>query len=488
MTPIQGVRRTATGLTAVLWLALQAWAQTPPTEAANPPRAAEAPAAEAPAAAATSDATEFSAAPPAAAAQSPAVGEATDATAGGDPAAEAAATEAPVADTAATEAAATDTATPEATTTTIDTAAADSSATETAPRAPEKSEMARLASSQALVLDFAESSARAVAVGERGHILVSESRTDWRQVADVPTRANLNAVTAVGDKLWAVGHDGTILHSADGGLTWVLQRSDPWRPSTDEEAFNPRRGVPLLDVLVLDEQRGLAIGAYSLLLRTEDGGAHWEEVDVLGTGSAAAGAADTGDAAKTQAAATAAEGSGEANDESWTFNQADLELEEESDPHLNAIARTGEGSIFIVAERGAAFRSRDEGQTWERLQLPYEGSMFGVIGYEGQRVLAFGMRGNAFESNDLGDTWKRVDTGVELSLMGGAALPEGGAALVGANGVVLVRPAADAPVTRYTFQTRALETPVLSGVLVQSISALVVGGEKGVGTFQAQAQ
>jgi photosystem II stability/assembly factor-like uncharacterized protein len=459
MTPIQGLRRTAAGLAAVLWLALPAWAQTPPTQAANPPPAAEAP-----------PATQANAATPAA-----------DAPAEAEPSADAGA---PV-DAAASEATATDTV---AADTAATAPATDPGGADAAPAVPEKAETARLAGSQALVLDFAESSARAVAVGERGHILVSESRTDWRQVADVPTRANLNAVTAVGDKLWAVGHDGTILHSTDGGLTWLLQRSDPWRPSADDEEFNPRRGVPLLDVLMLDEQRGFAIGAYSLLLRTEDGGAHWEEVDVLGTGTAAAGAADASDAATADAAAAAAETGGEANDESWTFNQADLELEEESDPHLNAIARTGDGSIFIVAERGAAFRSRDEGKTWERLQLPYEGSMFGVIGYEGQRLLAFGMRGNAFESNDLGATWKRVDTGVELSLMGGAALPEGGAALVGANGVVLIRPTAEAPVTRHTFQTRALETPVLSGVLVQSTSALVVGGEKGVGTFQAQAQ
>ena len=443
MTPIQGLHRTAAGLIAALLWATPAWAQTPEPAETTPP------AAETPATTTEAPAPTDAPAAPAADAAAPAAADA------------AAATDAAPAD-----------------------AASDAVAAEPAAAVTEKAEVARLAASQALILDFAETSARAVAVGERGHILVSESRTDWRQIADVPTRVSLNAVTAVGDKLWAVGHDGTILHSSDGGLTWVLQRSDPWRPSGDDEEFNPRRGVPLLDVLMLDEQRGFAIGAYSLLLRTDDGGAHWEEVDVLANGATAKAedAAPAGD----DSGAPAAEGA--ANDDSWTFNQSDLELEEETDPHLNAIARTGDGSIFIVAERGAAFRSRDEGRTWERLQLPYEGSMFGVIGYEGQRLLAFGMRGNAFESNDLGATWKKVDTGVELSLMGGAALPGGGAVLVGANGVVLIRPAADAPVTRHTFQTRALETPVLSGVLVQSASALVVGGEKGVGTFQAQAQ
>jgi photosystem II stability/assembly factor-like uncharacterized protein len=343
-----------------------------------------------------------------------------------------------------------------------------------------RSEQMPLSASQALVFDFAESSSRAIAVGERGQIFLSESRRDWRQVENVPTRANLTAVAAVGDLAWAVGHDGTIVHSADGGQTWSLQRSDPWRPLTDDMEFNPRQGVPLLDIVMLDAQNGYAVGAYSLLLRTVDGGASWNEVAI--TGAAPEPAADAA-APIDEIASDAAAAEGE---ESWTFDDADLELEEESDPHLNAIARTGDGSLFIVAERGAGFRSRDGGATWERLQLPYEGSMFGVIGYEGQRVLAFGMRGNAFESTDLGTTWSTVDTGTELSLMGGTALPDGGAALVGANGLVLIRNAAGT-IAQHTFQTGALETPVLSGVLAQSASELVVGGEKGVGQFQAQA-
>jgi photosystem II stability/assembly factor-like uncharacterized protein len=325
------------------------------------------------------------------------------------------------------------------------------------------------------VLDFAEADSRAVAVGERGQVFLSESRRDWRQVADVPTRANLTAVTAVGDQVWAVGHDGTILHSADGGQRWTMQRSDPWQPPSDDMEFDPRQGVPLLDILMLDSQNGFAVGAYTMMLRTRDGGQTWSEVNVSGD-------SDNSDEADPTAATT------QASDDSWTFDEADLELEEESDPHLNAIARTGDGSLFVVAERGAAFRSRDGGETWQRLQLPYEGSMFGVIGYDAQRVLAFGMRGNAFESADLGDNWNALDTNTELSLMGGAALPNGGAALVGANGIVLIRNGETGAITTHTFQTDAQETPVLSSVLAQSSSALVVGGEKGVGQFQVQAQ
>lgn len=366
-------------------------------------------------------------------------------------------------------------------------ASAPASSSSAAPaNAPVRSETMRLATSQALILDFAEAASRAIAVGERGQILLSESRRDWRQVADVPTRANLTAVTAVGDLAWAVGHDGTILHSADGGQTWSVQRSDPWRPLTDDMEFNPRQGVPLLDVLMLDAQNGFAVGAYSLALRTTDGGQTWNEISVHG-GSVAGDAAVEEEVAPDAADAGAAAADAAEAEEDWSFSDADLELEEESDPHLNAIARTGDGALFIVAERGAAFRSSDGGTSWERLQLPYEGSMFGVLGYPGQRVIAFGMRGNAFESRDLGTTWNPIETNTELSLMGGTALADGGAVLVGANGLVLIRDATG-NVAQHTFQNAAQETPVLAGVLAQSGSELVVGGEKGVGQFQVQSQ
>jgi photosystem II stability/assembly factor-like uncharacterized protein len=314
---------------------------------------------------------------------------------------------------------------------------------------------------RSLLLGLTNSANRAVAVGERGHILVSESRRDWRQIEGVPTRSTLTRVTAVGDQVWAVGHDGVIVHSSDGGLSWTRQRAKPYSP----DSTDPHNGAPLLDVFFLDEQRGFAIGAYSLLLRTSDGGNTWEEVKLKYEGSA-------GGPAK------APEG-GE-----WTFSQEELKVSEETDPHLNAIARTGDGSLIIVGERGSGFRSTDNGVNWQRIKMPYEGSMFGVIGYEGRHVLAFGLRGHALESNDLGSTWHAVETGIDLSLMGGAALPQGGAVLVGANGVVLRRATATAPFQRTSYENADKETPVLAAVLTLGDDTFVVCGEKGVDAFQ----
>ena len=60
-----------------------------------------------------------------------------------------------------------------------------------------------------------------VAVGERGHVLVSgDEGRSWRQ-ADVPSRALLTGVFMHDARLgWAVGHDEVVLRTRDGGLTW----------------------------------------------------------------------------------------------------------------------------------------------------------------------------------------------------------------------------------------------------------------------------
>jgi photosystem II stability/assembly factor-like uncharacterized protein len=315
---------------------------------------------------------------------------------------------------------------------------------------------------RSLILDIAESSDRAVAVGERGHILISESRRDWRQVANVPTRSTLTAVAAVGNMVWAVGHEGVIVHSQDGGQTWVRQRVAPF----DKNSIDLTNGAPLLDVLFLDEKRGYAIGAYSLMLVTTDGGQTWTQQNVLGK---------TDDEILTQQS----EDNSTVNEENWTFNQDDLALDEESDPHLNSIARTGDGSFFMVAERGAAFRSTDDAQTWGRIQLPYDGSMFGVLGFEGQHILCFGLRGNVYESFDLGTTWTKIETGTTLSLMGGDSFDEGGAVLVGANGIVLSRVNGSEPFRTSTHP----DGNVLASVVSISAAEFAVAGETGLSVF-----
>ena len=326
-----------------------------------------------------------------------------------------------------------------------------------------------------LILDMTKSGDRVIAVGERGQVLISTDGTTWVQSPNVPLRSTLTAVTSIASHVWAVGHDGVILHSGDAGEHWEIQRRDPrGQPAEGVAADDIRQGAPLLDVLFTDAEHGFAVGAYSLLLTTSNGGKTWSgsRINTIDNGKAAA------DTAKAQAEE---EAHSENDLESSVFSADELTIGMETDAHLNAIARTGSGGFVIVGERGAIFSSRDGGASWTRSQLPYDGSMFGIVGYEGDHVLAFGLRGHVFESSDLGENWTAVTTGSELSLMGGSALPNGGVVIGGANGIVLHRARDSEPLV--------LSTEKEAGIIAKVLPAgaggeLLIAGEHGLSRFQ----
>ncbi|WP_122518252.1 WD40/YVTN/BNR-like repeat-containing protein [Pseudomonas syringae] len=239
-----------------------------------------------------------------------------------------------------------------------------------------------------LLLDIAHAGARLVAVGDHGHILYSDDQgKSWVQ-ARVPTRQLLTAVYFVDEQHgWAVGHDAQILASSDGGKNWNKQFEDL------------AREAPLLDVWFKDLQNGLAVGAYGALLTTTDGGQHWEDVSDR--------------------------------------------LDNEDQYHLNGITQIKDAGLFIVGEAGSMFRSRDEGQTWEKLDGPYQGSLFGVIGTASpSTLLAYGLRGNLFRSTDFGDTWQPIELQgargpLEFGLASASLLADGSLVLVGNGGSVM---------------------------------------------------
>lgn len=239
-----------------------------------------------------------------------------------------------------------------------------------------------------LTLDIAQAGKRLVAVGERGHILYSDDAgRNWIQ-ARVPTRQLLTALTFVDSQHgWAVGHDALILATQDGGATWTRQFEDRERES------------PLLDIWFRDRQYGLAVGAYGALLETRNGGRTWNDVSER--------------------------------------------LDNEEGLHLNGIAAVKPSGLVIVGETGALFRSADGGQSWERLESPYEGTLFGALGTaRNDTLLIYGLRGNLYRSADFGDSWRAVSlrtVGGELAfgLNGGTLQADGTLVLVGHGGSIL---------------------------------------------------
>lgn len=294
------------------------------------------------------------------------------------------------------------------------------------------SEPARLAS-RSLLLDLAHAGERLVAVGERGHVLLSEDAgSSWRQVEGVPTRSMLTGVCFAGARGFAVGHDEVILLSEDGGLHWSRVH------------FAPEAQQPLLDVWCGPEGQGIAVGAYGSFYVTRDGGRSWtpRRLDARPPASAAP-----------------------ANPE-----------EIPPDYHLNRIVAAGEGRLYIGAEAGQLYRSDDAGETWNTLPSPYEGSFYGLLPLAGpDELLAFGLRGHLFRSKDGGRSWTRLETGTVAMLTDGVRLADGRIVIVGLSGTVLL--GADGRELRLLQQE---DRRGIAAVLATQEGALVTAGEGGV--------
>ncbi len=238
----------------------------------------------------------------------------------------------------------------------------------------------------AAFLGIAAAGDRLVAVGERGLILLSDDQgRSWRQ-ARVPVSVNLNAVAfPTPTQGWAVGHFGVVLHSADGGESWVRQLDGVAAARIVADAPPPggvasqraRRLVeegpdkPFLDLLFRSAEEGIVVGAFGLILRTRDGG------------------------------------------RSWT--SATLEAPNPDGLHIYAVGQGG-ADLYLVGEQGLVLRSGDGGDSFRRLATPYRGSFFAVAADAAGGVVLAGLRGNAVRSTDHGASWEAAGLPVAASV------------------------------------------------------------------------
>ena len=148
---------------------------------------------------------------------------------------------------------------------------------------------------------------------------------------------------------------------------------------------------PFLDILLLGGSNLLAVGAYGIAVQSEDGGATWQYV------------ADRFD-----------------------------------DPrglHIYHLARAGK-TLFAAGEQGL-FLVAPDGNRFEPVQTPYEGTFFGVL-TTGDTILAYGLRGTLLRSEDGGAHWAKIPTPTEAGLVASLLLPDGRIVLSAMSGEILV--------------------------------------------------
>lgn len=298
---------------------------------------------------------------------------------------------------------------------------------------------------------------RLVAVGDNGLIILSDTQGATWQQAQVPVSIDLNAVHFSDEQRgWVVGHGAAILHTEDGGRTWVSQLDGRQLEKVMVDYFKENSGLQadqaesyLSAILSMTRPgpgqffmgvwfdkagaNGFAVGPFGLIIGTRNGGKSWQP---------------------------------------WNTRIDNNDL-----LHLTSISEVG-GRLYISGERGHVWRLDPETQRFSVQQTGYEGTLFGVTG-TGSALLAYGLRGHVFRSTDEGRHWSSVKNDFRTGVIAGAAMA--------GNEMVLVSQSAQVAMSRDQGTTFiALDVPrpsLFTGVVGMTGGQLALVGLDGVITL-----
>lgn len=199
-----------------------------------------------------------------------------------------------------------------------------------------------------------------LAVGTGGKILRIEAGSGRAERMPTPTGETLQDI-AVWDEeggntehMVAVGNDGVILVSADGGARWA------------QVPALPRSEIANKLIRVRTASGGLAVasGEMGALLMSRDFGASW------------------------------------------------VRVREEEDLAWNDVALIGESRLVAVGEFGRVIVSEDKGANWVEVPEPVMSSLMSVAFRNASEGVAVGLEGVALVTNDGGLNWTQADLGI----------------------------------------------------------------------------
>ncbi len=190
-------------------------------------------------------------------------------------------------------------------------------------------------------------------------ILISlDGGKTWK--IDQYPNSSLNGIDAVGDQIWVVGtinNVAAVLHSQDQ-KAW----KQVWKGSNHQH---------LTDVDFIDANTGWAVGANGLILHTTDGGRTWytqqaprnENLEsvafadtkigyIVGQGGVILHTADGGD--------------------TWSRQDSGIQL------NLSNVVAVGLNTAWAVGQKGAVLYTKDGGQHWRRQGIGTEADIYAI--------------------------------------------------------------------------------------------------------------
>ena len=232
-------------------------------------------------------------------------------------------------------------------------------------------------------------------------------------------RTHFNAISLNGERLLTAGAMGEILYSDDKGAHW-----SPAKLNQDRQA------LIVSMAFAPDKKLGFAVGHEGWILRTKDGGSNWEEVAFSkenGEPLMSIARLPSGDWITVGAFGRALE----SKDGGQTWQALTLPAEVE-DKHLNRIVSSADQQHWlIVGERGLVIKSDDAGATWQIEPAFYNGSFYNAMPTKEGGWLIYGMRGNIFLQATAGAPWTKSEVAAPVSFFGHAQEQDGTIVLVG---------------------------------------------------------
>ena len=235
-------------------------------------------------------------------------------------------------------------------------------------------------------------------------VVARQSERAWVWQNPLPQGNAIYAVRFASDKRtgWAVGADGVILHTADGGFRWEEQHA--------------QMPVPLYGLYVKDAKTAVAVGARGLILTTSNGGRRWVTHE-SGTKTQGANHLYSVSFAPDALRGWAVGSYGEIVK---TYDGGRTWIQQKSGvrAHLFSVAFFDISNGVAVGDSGTLLVTHDGGERWEARPIK-NGLAFTSTAFAGSARNAFvvGLGGAIYRTTDGGETWAAVDTSLLADLL-----------------------------------------------------------------------
>jgi photosystem II stability/assembly factor-like uncharacterized protein len=255
--------------------------------------------------------------------------------------------------------------------------------------------------------------------GGNGLVVATSNGTTWRDIT-IPGGPTINSV-------WPLSDDAMVAVTSGGGIYTTANATNVTPTWTQREATTH---LSIEDVAFQSASNGIAVGHDGVMLTTTNGGTTWARDDL---DTSLTGHAITTTAAGAYVVASAGTGILRTTDSgaNWASVLAGWR------PSLFDVAMTTDARGWAVGSDGTVQRTTTAGTTWTPQTSSTTADLFGVHAFDPLRAVAVGRDGTVVSTSDAGVTWTVRASGVVVDLRAIDGTTTGTAWAVGENGTII---------------------------------------------------